>query len=95
MTVNDLTIVMYHYVRDVKESKYPKINGLEVSGFIRQLDHLADNFNIVKAEDVINCVKHGSKLPVNSCLLTFRQDTNNSPTLFSETNVRTKNESKK
>ena len=69
--MNDLTIVMYHYVRKIKESKYPKIKGLEVSGFCRQLDYLSDNFTIVKAEDVVACVRQGKKLPSNSCLLTF------------------------
>jgi len=69
--VNDLTIVMYHYVRNIKESKYPRIKGLETSGFIRQLDYLVDSFNIVKAEDVIDCVKQGKQLPEHSCLLTF------------------------
>ena len=62
---------MYHYVRDIRESKYPKIKGLETSGFIRQLDYLIDSFNIVKAEDVIDCVKQGKQLPEHSCLLTF------------------------
>lgn len=69
--MNDLTIIMYHYVREIKESKYPKIKGLEVSGFCRQLDYLSDNFNLVKAEDVITCVRQGKKLPLKSCLLTF------------------------
>jgi len=69
--MNNLTIVMYHYVRDIKESEYPKIKGLETTGFVRQLDYLIDNFNIIKAEDVIDCVKQGKKLPERSCLLTF------------------------
>jgi len=69
--MNDLTIVMYHYVRDVRESKYPKIKGLETTGFVRQLDYLINNFNIIKAEDVIACVKQGKQLPMRSCLLTF------------------------
>jgi peptidoglycan/xylan/chitin deacetylase (PgdA/CDA1 family) len=69
--MNYLTIVMYHYVRDIQESKYPKIKGLETTGFVRQLDYLIDNFNIIRAEDVINCVKQGKQLPERSCLLTF------------------------
>jgi len=69
--MNDLTILMYHYVRDIQESKYPKIKGLETTGFVRQLDYLIDNFNIIKAEDVIDCVKQGKQLPLRSCLLTF------------------------
>jgi peptidoglycan/xylan/chitin deacetylase (PgdA/CDA1 family) len=69
--MNNLTIVMYHYVRDIKESKYPKIKGLEMTGFVRQLDYLIDSFNIIRAEDVIDSVKQGKQLPGHSCLLTF------------------------
>ena len=69
--MNNLSIVMYHYVREIKNSNYPNIKGLEISGFRRQLDYLTDNFNIIKAEDVINFVKNGTNLPEKSCLLTF------------------------
>jgi peptidoglycan/xylan/chitin deacetylase (PgdA/CDA1 family) len=69
--MNDLTIVMYHYVRDIQNSKYPKIKGLETKGFVRQLDYLNNNFNIIKAEDLIDCVKKRMNLPERSCLLTF------------------------
>jgi peptidoglycan/xylan/chitin deacetylase (PgdA/CDA1 family) len=69
--MNELNIIMYHYVREIKNSKYPKIKGLEISGFRRQLDYFTDNFNIIKAEDVINFVKNGANLPERSCLLTF------------------------
>lgn len=62
---------MYHYVREIKNSEYPKIKGLEIEGFVRQLDYLNNNFNIIKAEDVINYVKFGVNLPDKACLLTF------------------------
>ena len=38
--MSKLTIVMYHHVREIKNSKYPKIKGLEFVGFKRQLDYL-------------------------------------------------------
>jgi len=69
--MSQLTIIMYHYVRDIKKSRYPNIKGLEASGFRRQLDYLRDNFNIIKAEDVIACAKDGKPLPKKSCFLTF------------------------
>ena len=46
--MNDLTIVMYHYVRNIKDSQYQNIKGLETDGFRRQLDYLSDNINIIK-----------------------------------------------
>ena len=69
--MNDLTIVMYHCVRNIKNSQYQNIKGLETDGFRKQLDYLNDNFNIIKAEVLIDFVKNDIQLPKNSCLLTF------------------------
>lgn len=69
--MNQITIVMYHYVREIRKSSYPGIKGLEVDGFRRQLDFLSENFTVVTAEDLISCAKGLSDLPPNSCWLTF------------------------
>ena len=69
--MSNLTIVMYHYVRPIKASKFPGIKGLELDGFKRQLDYLSENFNIVSTEQVINAAKHSSPLPSDACWLTF------------------------
>ena len=66
-----LTIVMYHYVRPIKGSKYPAIKGLELDGFKRQLDYLSEKFSIVSTEEVINATKYAAPLPVDACWLTF------------------------
>jgi hypothetical protein len=34
----NLYIVMYHYVRDLKNSRYPQIKGLDINCFEEQLD---------------------------------------------------------
>ena len=52
--MNNITIVTYHYVREISGSNYPNIKGLEFSGFKRQLDYLEKNFNIIKPLDLIN-----------------------------------------
>ena len=69
--MSNLTIVMYHYVRPVKESKFPGIKGLELDGFKRQLDYLSENFGIVSTKEVINAVKYSVPLPEDACWLTF------------------------
>lgn len=69
--MSDLTIVMYHYVRPIKGSKFPGIKGLELDGFQRQLDYLEENYKIVTTEEVVNAVKNSSLLPSNACWLTF------------------------
>jgi peptidoglycan/xylan/chitin deacetylase (PgdA/CDA1 family) len=62
---------MYHYVRDLKNSRYKKIKGLDVNLFKTQIKFLVDNFNIIKMEDLIEFYEVGKKLPEKSCLLTF------------------------
>jgi len=69
--MNELTIVMYHYVRPIADSEFPNIKGLEFDGFIRQLDFLQENFNIISSEEVISCILKGKNLPKKSCWLTF------------------------
>ena len=62
---------MYHYVREIKNSKYPKINGLEFSAFKRQLDFLENKFEIIDVQKLLDFASSGKNLPENSCLLTF------------------------
>jgi peptidoglycan/xylan/chitin deacetylase (PgdA/CDA1 family) len=65
--MKNITIIMYHYVREIKNSKYPAIKGLEISSFKRQLDFLEKNFEIIQPIDLIQ----NKELPNNSCLLSF------------------------
>ena len=69
--MNELTIVMYHYVRPIVGSQFPGIKGLELDGFRRQLDYLNEHFTIVSTEQVVDACLKGIKLPINSCWLTF------------------------
>ena len=60
-----LFVVMYHYTRDLKHSRYPEIKGLDVSLFREQ------QFNIVSMEQVIEAVERHADLPDKALLLTF------------------------
>ena len=66
-----LYIVMYHYVRDLKHSRYPEIKGLDFELFKNQIRYLKGNFNIVTMEDVIESINTRRDLPDKSVLLTF------------------------
>lgn len=48
-----LYIIMYHYVRDLKNSRYPNIKGLDYELFKQQIAFLKEHFTIVAMEDVI------------------------------------------
>ncbi len=68
---NMLTIVMYHYVRDLKNSPYPRIKGLQLEDFDGQLDYLQRHYSFVELEQVIAALQDKVELPPNACLLTF------------------------
>lgn len=69
--MNDIYVVMYHYVRNISNGRYNGIKGLEITDFELQIQYLKENFNIIKMEDVISAYKNGSTLPEKACLLTF------------------------
>ena len=66
-----VNIVMYHYVRPIKKSKYPNIKGLELEDFKKQIDFFLNKFNIISHENFVNIIKT-KKIPKKpSFLLTF------------------------
>lgn len=67
----NLTIVMYHYVRPIKGSKFPRIKGLELDGFRRQLDYISERYSVVSTQQVIDAARHSASLPSDACWLTF------------------------
>jgi len=69
--MNNLTVVMYHYVRRIKNSRFTGIKGLELNDFIEQVKFLKKNYNVVTMEQVIAYYELGEQLPNNAALLTF------------------------
>jgi peptidoglycan/xylan/chitin deacetylase (PgdA/CDA1 family) len=66
-----LTIVMYHYVRDLANTPFPSIKGLATSDFEVQLDHIARRYEVVGLDDVLAAAEGERALPRDACLLTF------------------------
>ncbi len=71
-TSNDkIYIVAYHYVREIKKSKYPNLKGLEFSDFKKQIEFFEKNFNIISHNDFIE-IMVTKKIPKKkSIMLTF------------------------
>jgi peptidoglycan/xylan/chitin deacetylase (PgdA/CDA1 family) len=66
------TIVMYHYVRDLERSRFPRIKGLSLERFHRQLDYIQTKYNPVTIQDVLEVQRSSRKeMPPNPILLTF------------------------
>jgi peptidoglycan/xylan/chitin deacetylase (PgdA/CDA1 family) len=66
-----LTIVMYHYVRDLRRTRYPGIKGRTVEEFEGQLDYIRKHYTVTTTRAVIEAIRGGRSLPTNACLLTF------------------------
>ena len=68
---NKLTVVMYHYVRDLKNSRYPEIKGCDVRLFKEQVQYIKKHYIPVTVEQVLESYWRGQELPSKSVLLTF------------------------
>ena len=67
-----LTVVMYHYVRDLVHSRYPRIKGLQIDLFREQVRFLKKHYNFVTIEQVLDSYQiGGGNLPNHPVLLTF------------------------
>ena len=66
-----LYIAMYHYTRDLANSRYPEIKGLDYRLFKEQLDFFAAHFQVVTMEQVLEAAQGGKALPERALLLTF------------------------
>jgi len=62
---------MYHYVRDLKNSRYPSIKGLDINLFKEQIKYMRKHYNIITMEEVIHSIDNQVKIPEKSVLLTF------------------------
>lgn len=65
------SVVMYHYVRDLKNTRYPAIKGLDLQLFKEQLMYLKKHYYFVTADQLVDAFQNGTELPPKSIVLTF------------------------
>jgi len=67
-----LTVVMYHYVRQLQHSRFPEIKGLTVDQFNGQLEYMQRNYYFVTFEELMTSLDgRRDPLPRNAAILTF------------------------
>lgn len=59
---------MYHYIRNLQESRYPQIKGMDITEFENQLDFIKNHYSLINMTDLCDKEKI---LPDNSAILTF------------------------
>jgi peptidoglycan/xylan/chitin deacetylase (PgdA/CDA1 family) len=67
----EVSVVMFHYVRDPKRSKFPLIKSRTISDFYFQLRKLKRAMNFITPEQLIDSVVHKQELPPNAVTLSF------------------------
>ena len=68
---SNVSIIMYHYVRDLKHSRYPDIKGIDITLFREQIEYLKKHYHFITMEMLIDAIDNNSSLPKKSVLLTF------------------------
>lgn len=71
--MKNLTVIMYHYVRDLKNSRYPGIKGLQIELFREQIRYLKKHYNFITMEHLVDAYHNDriNELPDHPVLLTF------------------------
>lgn len=69
--MNKITVIMYHYVRELEYSRYPDIKGLDLSSFKAQIEYLQRYYTIITMEEAIAAFEGLAELPAKAALLTF------------------------
>ncbi len=67
----ELTVAMYHYVRPLKETRYPEIKGLDLVDFENHIKYLQKKYHLITIEQLDAYYSNNEKIPDQSCLLTF------------------------
>ena len=62
---------MYHYVREIKKSKFQNLKGLEFKDFKKQINFFIKHFNIISHNDLVEILQTKKIPKKKSILLTF------------------------
>jgi peptidoglycan/xylan/chitin deacetylase (PgdA/CDA1 family) len=68
-----LSIIMYHYVRELRRSRFPSIKGLETDEFREQIAYIKKHYNVISGADLLAAAEARAweALPPAPLLLTF------------------------
>ena len=68
---NQVYVIMYHYVRDIKKSKFPNLKALDIKDFEKQILYFKDRFNILNQDNFLEIINKKKVPKKKSILLTF------------------------
>jgi len=62
---------MYHYVRNLQQSRFPGIKGLDAGLFEEQVAYLLRHYTIITMDQLIDAIDNKTQLPSKAVLLSF------------------------
>jgi peptidoglycan/xylan/chitin deacetylase (PgdA/CDA1 family) len=69
--MKSLRVVMYHYVRDLPHTRFPRIKGMLLDDFRAQIRRLQEDFEMANLETALAFLRGQFNPSRNLCLLTF------------------------
>src|SRR6516164_2977386 len=66
-----LRVVMYHYVRDLPRTRFPRLNGMLTEDFRQQVTKLAAMYEMASIESALDFMTGEYRPRRDLCLLTF------------------------
>ncbi|MBI2479431.1 MAG: polysaccharide deacetylase family protein [Planctomycetia bacterium] len=70
-TTPQLTVVMYHYVRDLPRSRFPQLKGMLLDDFRRQVNGLKQKYEMADQDSMLDYLDGHYEPSRQLCLLTF------------------------
>jgi peptidoglycan/xylan/chitin deacetylase (PgdA/CDA1 family) len=67
----NVTIVMYHYVRDVNITKFPRIKARSIKEFENQILYFKAHYNIISIDQLLLAITDKYELPPNAAMFSF------------------------
>jgi peptidoglycan/xylan/chitin deacetylase (PgdA/CDA1 family) len=68
-----LSIIMYHYVRDLRRSRFPDLKALQSERFREQIAYIKEHYSVISGDELLAAAEARSwdALPPSALLLTF------------------------
>lgn len=68
---NNIYVIMYHYVRPIRNTKFKNLKGLEYNLFKKQINYFISKFNVLSNDDFFDILENKRIPKKPSILLTF------------------------
>ena len=77
-----LSIVAYHYVRDLKNSRFPAIKGLAIRAFREQIRYIKKYYHVISGPELLDIIETDSELTIGQTVVDWWGVTGSEPNVM-------------